>query len=67
MAWRPPMAPKSMPYWKGDMETRVHAAKHFQLDRRLEVRSGMAAVLMVLVVRDSNECDDVCSKSRRRR
>jgi hypothetical protein len=49
------------------METRVHAAKHFQLDRRLEVRSGMAAVLMVLVVRDSDECDDVCSKSRRRR
>jgi hypothetical protein len=45
MACRPPMAPKSMPYWKGDMETRVHAARHFQLERRLEVRSGMVAVV----------------------
>jgi hypothetical protein len=27
------------------METRVHAARHFQLERRLEVRSGMVAVV----------------------
>jgi hypothetical protein len=37
------MAPKSMPYWKGDMETSVHARRHFQLERRELVRSGIVA------------------------
>jgi len=59
MACKPPMAPKSMPYWNGDIDTRVHAAMHFQLERRLLVKSGMAAGLRRFVAmvkkRKSNE------------
>jgi hypothetical protein len=35
MAWRPPMMPKSTPYWNGHMLTSVHAAMHFQWAFRL--------------------------------
>ena len=30
MACSPPIKPKSRPYWKGHMDTRVQAARHFQ-------------------------------------
>ncbi len=35
IACRPPMMPKSTPYWNGHMLTRVHAAMHFQWALRL--------------------------------
>jgi hypothetical protein len=41
MAWRPPMAPKSIPYWNGDIETRVQARIHFQFSRRPLVMADM--------------------------
>jgi hypothetical protein len=52
-----------MPYWKGDMETSVHAARHFQLERRELVKSGISAVVVGWVVEDGNECDGRCSMS----
>jgi hypothetical protein len=41
IAWSPPIAPKSIPYWNGDMETRVQARRHFQFSRRPLVIAGM--------------------------
>ena len=45
IACNPPMRPKSIPYWNGDMEINVHATMHFQFSRRpLPVdASGMIA------------------------
>lgn len=34
------MAPKSMPYWNGLIETRVHAKMHFQFSSRPVVTAG---------------------------
>ena len=34
IACRPPIRPKSIPYWNGDMEINVHATIHFQFSRR---------------------------------
>jgi hypothetical protein len=33
IAWKPPIKTKSIPYWNGAIDTRKHAAKHFQLAR----------------------------------
>lgn len=32
MACKPPMIPKSTPYWNGHIDTNVHANRHFQWD-----------------------------------
>jgi len=38
------MAPKSMPYWNGLIETRVHARMHFQFSSKPFVAAGMLVV-----------------------
>lgn len=40
------MAPKSMPYWKGLIETRVHARRHFQFSSNPFVEKGMVVKRM---------------------
>jgi hypothetical protein len=46
------MRPKSMPYWKGDMDTSVHASKHFQFSFNpppVDASSFIVALLLLRV------------------
>ena len=43
MACRPPIKPKSIPYWKGQRDTSVHAARHFQWSLMLYLSSVPAS------------------------
>jgi hypothetical protein len=49
MACNPPIAPKSMPYWNGLMETRVHARIHFQFSSNPVVTSVMMGEVVCMV------------------
>lgn len=50
MACRPPIAPKSIPYWNGLIDTRVHAARHFQFSKRPEPVDASGIVMEVVVI-----------------
>jgi hypothetical protein len=42
MACRPPIKPKSTPYWKGDRTMKPHATKHRQFARIVSLSTGVA-------------------------
>jgi hypothetical protein len=72
MAWRPPMAPKSMPYWKGLIETRVHARRHFQFSSSPLVETGMLmmngkCLAELKVYQYHQDSGDACCSSQKQR
>ena len=42
------MAPKSIPYWNGLMETRVHARRHFQFSSKPDVAGAMLMIVVMI-------------------